>query len=292
MDHQGRFRRAALAAGIPDDEVIRFTAHLRLSIRLGGDSGTVPAGRFGGPPPLPANMEWPSTEAGLLPFVFSVDCAALPHIDGFGLPADGTLLFFLDHEKDHLADGDAGQGYARVVHVPAGAEVAQEPTGRDTTGDQYDVAATVVAQLPDWFATAEHDDEDDDDLSPFQQRLAADLEREFPHLDELRALARELWPPDEGLASAYLGGYADDEVITSIAEQTLAGREKAGEIVVPVAQWYSHVEREKHRLTGEWVSLAAFPVAGEFCYGSFVIRHDDLAEGRLDRALSVTDFSE
>jgi hypothetical protein len=76
-----------------------------------------------------------------------------------------------------------------------------------------------------------------------------------------------------------------------IAEQTLAGREKAGEIVVPLAKWYSHVEREQHRLADEWISLAWFPV-DEFYYGNFVIRHDDLAAARVDKALSVTRFTE
>ncbi|MET8040552.1 hypothetical protein ABZU25_06760 [Micromonospora sp. NPDC005215] len=141
-----------------------------------------------------------------------------------------------------------------------------------------------MAQLPGWLGT----NEDDDDLSPFQQQVARDL----PHLDAVCALAYELWPPDEGLASAYLGGYADDDVITSFAEQTLAGREKAGEIVIPVARWYSHVEQEKHRLASEWLSLARFSLADEFACGSFVIRHDDLAAGRLDKALPVTTFSE
>jgi hypothetical protein len=64
------------------------------------------------------------------------------------------------------------------------------------------------------------------------------------------------------------------------------------EIVIPMAKWYSHVEEEKHRLTSEWMSLARFPAADEFYYGSFVIRHDDLAAGRLDKAFSVTEFSE
>nr|WTA65304.1 hypothetical protein OHB51_22630 [Micromonospora sp. NBC_00855] len=81
-------------------------------------------------------------------------------------------------------------------------------------------------------------------------------------------------------------------MIRSIAEQTLAGREKAGEIVIPVARWYSQVEKEQHQLTSEWVSLARFSLADEFYYGSFLIRHDDLAAGRLNEALSVTEFSE
>ncbi|MGC4759000.1 DUF1963 domain-containing protein [Micromonospora trifolii] len=293
MDHQGQFRRAARELGIPDGEIVRFTTHLRLSIRLGGGSGGVPVGQFGGLPRLPVGTDWPTAGASPLPFVFSVDCASLPRVDDFGLPADGSLLFFLAHEEDHLAGGTGDRRYARVAYVPADTdtEVAEEPSIPNFVGEQYDVRATMGAELPPWFA-AHDDDEDEDDLSPFQQQLAADLERDLPHLEELRALADDLWPPDEGLASADIGGYADDEVIRSIAEQTLAGREKAGEIVVPVAQWYSQVEQEKHQLTSEWVSLARFPLANEFYYGSFVIRHDDLTAGRLDEALSVTDFSE
>ncbi|MEV4759340.1 DUF1963 domain-containing protein [Micromonospora sp. NPDC049559] len=292
MDHQGRFRPAALALGVPDDEIDRFVQHLRLSIRLSGGPGGAPVGQFGGAPRLPVNEDWPSDQLGPLPFVFSVDCAALPRVDGFGLPADGSLLFFLRHEHDHLA-GAAGEQGARVLYVPAGTDTeVVEPPHSEFVGEQYDVSATLFAELPQWFAPLDEDDGDEDDLSPFQQQLARDLARDMPHLDELRALAHDVWPPDEWLASAYIGGYLNDEVITSIAEQTLAGREKAGEIVIPVAKWYSHVEKEKHRLTSEWMSLARFPLADEFYYGSFVIRHDDLAAGRLDKALPVTEFTE
>ncbi|WP_127501020.1 DUF1963 domain-containing protein [Actinoplanes solisilvae] len=269
MDQQGRFRQAALASGIPDDEVSRFAEHLRLSVRLSGGSGGVPVGRFGGSPPLPVGVDWPSEQGGRLPYVFSVDCAALPEVDGSKLPPHGTLLFFLDHEKDHLTEG-----YGRVVY---GTATAQPPDGG------YDLSATLVAELPDWMEPRDDDEDEDDD---------AELPEGFPHLEELRALAYDLWPLENGLASAYLGGYVDDEVITSIAEQTLAGREQAGEIVVPVANWYSHVQREKHRLAGEWMSLARFSADDEFYSGSFVIRHDDLAAGRVDRAFSVTGFSE
>ncbi|MEU8612288.1 hypothetical protein AB0C29_30295 [Actinoplanes sp. NPDC048791] len=100
----------------------------------------------------------------------------------------------------------------------------------------------------------------DDEVSRFIQ-----LVRDLPHLDELCALANDLWPPDNGYVSACIGGYADEEVIGSIAEQTLAWREKTGAIVIPVAKWYSQVEKETHRLTSEWVSLARFPVDNELC---------------------------
>ncbi|MEV6970585.1 DUF1963 domain-containing protein [Hamadaea sp. NPDC051192] len=291
MDHQGQFRRAALASGIPDEEVSRFIQHLRLSIQLSGGSGDVPAGQFGGLPRLPVGMDWPSDGVSLLPFTFSVDCAALPRVDGFDLPADGSLLFFLDHEQS-AATGE--RRYGRVVYVAAGTDTeVAGTTDREIVGDQYHVGATLRAEFPDWFGVDDEDDEDEDDLSAFQQQLARDLERDLPHLDELCALANDLWPPHNGYVSAYIGGYADEEVMKSIAEQALAGREKTGEIVIPVASWYSHVEKETHRLTSEWVSLARFPVDNEFYYrsdGSFVIRHDDLAAGRLDEALSVAEL--
>ncbi|MFC3982862.1 DUF1963 domain-containing protein [Streptosporangium jomthongense] len=284
MDYQGRFRRAALALNVPEDEISRFVKHLRLSIGLCGGSGGVPVGRFGGSPRLPVGRDRPSHRGSRLPFVFSVDCAKLPKVDG-------SLLFFLDHENDYEAgrvEGD--RGYACVVYVPVGTDTAvAESPDSEFVGKQYDLSATLLAEPPDWFPPH---DEDEEDLSPFQRQSARDLERDMPHLDELRAVAYDLWPPDEGLASTCIGGYVDDEVITSIAEQTLAGREKAGEIVIPMAKWYSHVEEEKHRLTSEWMSLAFFPVADGFYSGSFVIRYDDLAAGRLDKAYSVTEFSE
>ncbi|WP_433131037.1 DUF1963 domain-containing protein [Micromonospora sp. CA-240977] len=297
MDHEGQLRRAALALGIPDDEVSRFSQHLRLSIRLSGGPSGVPVGQFGGLPRLPVGMDWPSDGVDPLPFIFSVDCAALPRVDGFGLPADGSLLFFLNQEQ---AAATGERRYGRVVYVPAGTdtEVAAASADHAVVDEQYDVSATLRAEFPEWFGVGEDDededeDEDEDDLSPFQQQVARDLERDLPHLDELCALANGLWPPDDGYTSAYLGGYADPEVIKGFAEQTLAWREKTGEIVIPVAKWYSRVEEETHRLTTEWVSLARFPVDNELYYrsdGRFVIRHDDLAAGRLDEALSMAEL--
>ncbi|MFI7662813.1 DUF1963 domain-containing protein [Micromonospora parva] len=295
MDHEGQFRRAALALGLPDDEVGRFVQHLRLSVRLSGGVGGVPVGQFGGLPRLPVGMDWPIDGVSPLPFIFSVDCAALPRVDGSGLPADGSLLFFLHHEQ---AAATGERRYGRVVYVPAGAdtEVATASSDDAFVGEQYDVSATLRAEFPGWFGVDENDDdeEDDDDLSPVQQQVARDLERDLPHLDELCALANDLWPPSSEYVSAWLGGYADENVIQNFAEQTLAWREKTGEIVIPVAKWYSQVELETHRLTSEWVSLARFPVDNERYYrsvGSFVIRHDDLAAGRLDEALPVAELN-
>ncbi|QKW40199.1 DUF1963 domain-containing protein [Actinomadura sp. NAK00032] len=294
MDHRGEFRRAALELGIPDDEISRFSQHLRLSIGLyaGGDGS--PVGQFGGLPHLPVGMKWPSAGDSSLPLLFSVDCGALPRVDGCDLPADGTMLFFVNQEMDH---GDASGRYARVVYVPDGTETAvAEAPGSVCVREQLDVSSSLIAELPLWLQEGDEDEEwheywedlDWEDMSPFQQRLFRYMERDLPHLDELRALAYDLWPSGAGIV---IGGYADDEVINSIAEQTLAGREKAGEIpAIPIAKWSSHLEEEKHRLTSEWISLARELPEYEVYCTSFVIRHDDVAAARLDKALAVTSF--
>ncbi|WP_257138752.1 YwqG family protein [Streptomyces sp. rh34] len=292
MDHQGEFRRAALELGIPDDEVSRFSQHLRLSIELSGAGGGSPVGQFGGLPRLPVGMKWPSAGDSPLPMLFSVDCGALPRVDGFDLPEDGTLLFFVDQEMDHE---DGSGRYARVVYVPDGTETAvAEAPGSVCVRERFDVGAELGARLPLWLQEGDEDwheyweDFDWEDMSPFQQQLVRYMERDLPHLDELRDLAHDLWPSG---ASVFIGGYADDEVINSIAEQTLAGREKAGEIpAIPIEKWYSHLEKEKHRLTSEWISLAGESPVYEEYYTSFVIRHDDLAAVRVDKALPVTNF--
>ncbi|MFE5729549.1 DUF1963 domain-containing protein [Streptomyces sp. NPDC056528] len=294
MDHQGEFRRAALEAGIPDDEIGRFSRHLRLSIGLFGGGGGSPVGRFGGSPRLPVGMEWPSAGDVPLPLLLSVDCGALPRVDGFDLPADGTLLFFVRQEMDHE---DSSGKYARIVYVPDGTEtvVAEAPVSA-CVRDQIDLCAELKAELPLWLQEGDEDegwheyweDLEWEDMSPFQQQLFRYMEHDLPHLDELRALAYGLWPSGAAIA---IGGYVDDEVIGSIAEQTLAGREKAGEIpAIPIAQWYSRLEEEKHRLTSEWISLAGEARVYEEYRTSFVIRHDDLAAARVDKALAVTNF--
>ncbi|MFD5448308.1 MULTISPECIES: DUF1963 domain-containing protein [unclassified Streptomyces] len=291
MDHQGEFRRAALELGVPGDEIGRFGRHLRLSIGLSVGGGS-PVGQVGGLPRLPVGMEWPSAGDVPLPLLLSVDCGSLPRVDGFDLPADGTLLFFVNQEMDHE---DGSGRYARVVHVPDGTEtaVAEAPSSQ-CVREQFDVGAELGAELPLWLQEGDEDwhefweDLEWEDMSPFQQQLFRYMEDDLPHLDELRALAHDLWPAGAGV---FIGGYADDEVINSIAEQTLAGREKAGEIpAIPIAKWSSHLEKEKHRLTSEWISLASEARVYEEYRTSFVIRHDDLAAARVDKALAVTRF--
>lgn len=284
MDHRGEFRLAALGSGIPDDEISRFSEHLRLAIGLSAGAGGSPVGHIGGLPRLPVGMKWPSAGDIALPLLLSVDCGALPEVDGFALPTDGTLLFFVHQEMDFDASrADPGQ-YARVVYVPEGTDtVVAEPSDPACAGERTDVCARLEADLPLWLEEGDEDwhefweDLEWDDMSPLQQQLARYLERELPHLDELRALAHDLWPSGAHLA---IGGYADDEAtVGSITARTLAN-----------GQWSAVSEEDALRSASEWIPLAQEGRVHEEHYTKFLIRHDDLAAARWDKALSVTMF--
>jgi hypothetical protein len=308
MEYYRRFHRVAVERGVPEDEVARFGEFLRFAIWANERDG-VPVGRSGGLPRLPLGMEWPSSEAGPLPFVASVDCAALPRVDGLALPADGSLLFFLHHEDAHEAfDVTGEQEHARVVYVPVGAETvtAEEPEHAENVfcnlslgfvGREFEFFATVNAELPGWLGDYDDFEDYDGSRTDNQEHLARDL----PHVRELCALVAELWP-QQGDPGFSLGGYTSGigELATgfmyttpeiSIAEASLEAREKAGELVIPPAESHLLLEQETLRVMREWVPLAQF-VPEDVYIGRFLIRRDDLAAGRFDRALSFTAFTE
>ncbi|MER5738342.1 MULTISPECIES: DUF1963 domain-containing protein [unclassified Streptomyces] len=286
MDHRGEFRRAALELGIPGDEISRFSQHLRLAIGLSGGGDGSPVGHIGGLPRLPVGMKWPSAGDVPLPLLLSVDCGELPRIEGFDLPADGNLLFFVHQEMDFgTSRADPGQ-YARVVYVPDGIKtVVAEPPDSSCASERIDVCAELRADLPLWLEEGDEDEDwhefwedlEWDDMSPFQQQLARYMERELPHLDELRSLAYDLWP-----SGAYLviGGYADDEAtVGSITAKTLAK-----------GQWLSYTDEDALRLASEWIPLANEARGYAEYYTKFMIRHDDLTAARWDKVLTVTVF--
>ncbi|MGW0928063.1 DUF1963 domain-containing protein [Streptomyces sp. NPDC002644] len=287
MDHQGEFRRAALESGVPEDEISRFGSHLRLAIGLSAGGEGAPVGHIGGLPRLPVGMAWPSAGDVPLPLLLSVDCGALPTVDGFDLPADGTLLFFVHRERDFGASRADPGPYARVVYVPAGAETTvAEPPDPACAGERIDVRAGLRAELPLWLEEGDEDegwhefweDLEWEDMSSFQQRLARYMERGLPHLDGLRSLARDLWPSGAPLV---IGGYADDEAtVGGVLAKSLAD-----------GAWLSYADEDALRLAGEWIPLAREARVYEEHSTTFLIRHDDLAAARWDEALTVTHFA-
>ena len=238
---------------------------------------------MGGSPRLPVGMKWPSFKDIPFPLLLSVDCGALPRVDGFDLPVDGTLLFFVDKEMDSEALwADWGQ-CARVVYVPDGTEtVVAEPPDPACVDERIDVRADLRAELPIWLEEGDEDegwhdfwdDRERDDMSPFQQQLARYIERELPHLDELRSLAHGLWSSDAYLV---IGGYADDHKITE-------------DISLKTKEWISYLHEDEVRLGSDWIPLAKEGVIYEEHYTTFMIHHEDLAAARWDKALTVSIF--
>lgn len=301
MDRYERFRRAAVDRGIPDDEVDEFAGQLRFAIRLsacGADEEA--AGQDGGLPRLPVGVGWPGGEIGFpLPFIASVDCAALPRAEGLPLPADGSLLFFLHHEEDHEGGSHTGQsGFAQALYVPAGAEtvVASPPPGHDSTRFFHEdipfllperrLTAWVEAELPEWIE--ERDVEFESDVV---KRLFDDLE----HIDELCELVDDLWPSRRG-ATFRMGGYCveiggQDPPWTRMAHANLKKRFEAHPDL-PRSERSRLRREEECRLVREWVPLAQFLTESDFYHGCFLIGCDDLAAKRFDRMRSFTMFTE
>ena len=81
----------------------------------------VPVGQMGGLHRLPEGMPWPARGSMPLPFIASFDCAARPRVDDLPLPADGSLLFFLHHDRAYDEreefEKDDEMAYARVLYV-------------------------------------------------------------------------------------------------------------------------------------------------------------------------------
>ncbi|WCN83889.1 DUF1963 domain-containing protein [Micromonospora sp. LH3U1] len=302
MDHHEQFRRAAIERGFPEDEVGRFAKFLRFAIRASRRPAGGVVGQYGGLPRLPVGVEWPSSGSGPLPFIASFDCAALPRVSGLALPVDGSLLFFLDRALAFNYGAASGsvageQQFARVLHVPAGASAApaEAPAGLDSVSPQHDLFATVTAELPFWF-----DGCDDDDPESTRTDNGEHLARDLQHLDRLCALAKELRPRNTS-PDVYLGGYnssgglvtdyMDETPETQMADDNLKARQKADGIMIAEAEWDLRLEEETLRVMREWIPLAQFAKVDAY-WGCFMIRHEDLAARRFDKALSRTEFTE
>ncbi|WBC05636.1 DUF1963 domain-containing protein [Micromonospora sp. WMMA1976] len=316
VDHYGLLRRAATDAGFTETETATFAELLRFAIwtsqryngELAAHSRDLPpqrpadllVGRAGGLPQLPVGMPWPTDPEGYpLPFIASFDCAALPRVERLPLPSDGSLLVFLHHEEDYdVCERSDEQQYGRLLYVRAGTETtAQLPADyaahpyyadRDFIAPEQDLFAVVQAVLPSWL-TAE-----DADLSVFQQQLARDM----PHRRELCALVDRLWPAAD-FAAFQFGGYSwhtggvsygklYDDPELEMAETKLRGRLTG----IDRAQEAFLVEQELQRVRREWLPLVQFETRDYVYFGRFMIRVDDLAAQRFDRAVSWTEFTE
>ncbi|SDG04671.1 Uncharacterized protein YwqG [Lentzea fradiae] len=298
MDRYEQFRNAAIDKGIPEEEVGRFAGHLRFAIRaVAKKDGDQVVGRMGGLPRLPVGVEWPGNGYPL-PFIGSVDCAALPRAEKLGLPEDGTLMFFLHHEEDMDACSP-DSGYARVLYVPAGTEteVAAAPDGHDTMTHfcdnipfiqpEFEITAYVGPDLPEWI------EDRDVDWEPESVKQEFAL---LKHVDELCAVVEELWPSRGYYSTFRFGGYcsnvgSSDDPWTQMAYDNLRDA-LAATPDMPREEQTRVTDEEEARLIREWVTLAQFPTQSDVYYGCFLMSAEDLAAKRFDRARSFTMFTE
>ncbi|MEU6083389.1 YwqG family protein [Streptomyces sp. NPDC047108] len=260
---------------LPPDRAEQWISQLRPGIALeeGSEPGPV-AGHLGGLPKLPDDMEWPVWKHGPLSLIASIDCAALPaRAVDIPLPEDGTLLFF---SFDHGAAGDTSETYvgvdigdretwngARVIHVPAGIPAAERetPLGLEPHPRQpLSARATTTAPDPwhvclrDVFAPGR----------PLNSRWSDYPEGFLEAGDELA----EPNPPHR------IGGHAN--ACQSPVEEELAyhllGEERSDDALL------SQEARA-------WILLGHFYEYGRDGWLYWLIRPQDLAERRFDRAM-------
>ncbi|MFJ5987152.1 DUF1963 domain-containing protein [Lentzea sp. NPDC092896] len=300
MNRYEQFRSTALDRDLPDDEVGKFADQLRFAIWTGAagaeDEGV---GQLGGLPRLPVGVEWPGG-GDPLPFVGSVDLAALPRAEGLALPQDGSLLLFLHHEEDMEEHSPGAEShYARALYVPAGTDtaVAAPPSGHDSRTFFHEeipfliperrLSAWVQPVLPDWI--------EDRDVE-FRSDTVKQLFDELKHIDDLCALVGELWPAPARSAALRLGGYCSeiggqDGPWTQMASVHLGDRPGDGP-ELHSAEWFRLLHEEADRLSRDWVPLAQFHTESDVYYGCFLISSDDLAAARFDQMRSFTMFTE
>jgi hypothetical protein len=288
MDRYEQFRSAAIDRGMPEDEVGRFAEHLRFAVwAWPGKDGEETVGHMGGLPRLPVGVQWPGGESPL-PFIGSVDCAALPRAEGLGLPADGSLLFFLHHEED--MDEHPSPAYSRVLYVPAGTEteVAAPPPDHDSRTffcediaflvPEQRITARVRPELPDWIEDR-------------------DARFEAGNVKQLCEIVGELWPEtdDRYRSTLQIGGYcrnvgSSDDPHSQMSFDSVQKRAAGSDLSIDERRRLQR--EEEHQLVREWLPLAQFPTQSEVYYGCFLLRAEDLAAKRFDQMRSYTMFTE
>jgi hypothetical protein len=295
MDRYEQFRSAAVDRGIPQDEADEFAGQLRFAVWTGPSrAGDDVVGQFGGLPALPVGVEWPGGKYPL-PFIGSLDCAALPRAEGLDLPADGSLLFFLNHEED--VEEHPTSAYSRVLYVPAGTETeVASPPSEDRMRTFHEeipflvperrLAARVRPVLSNWIKR---------DVR-FQADAVKQWVGELKHIDHLRGLVEDLWPGEERFGLLRIGGYCREigggfSPWEQMAFDNLRSRQAADPGMSREER--NRIEHEEEsRLIREWVVLAQFPTESDVHYGCFLIKADDLAARRFDRMRSFTMFTE
>lgn len=146
MDDFEAYRAAARAGGVPDEAVELALGLARPQVELSSSPGpdAVLAGRYGGWPSLPVEVEW----EGYPDFVASVDCAFLPRVFDFPFPAEGSLLFFADRRDAEGPESERGAGFVVYVGADAVVEERVPEDGEAVYGEPVPLFARSLWSLP------------------------------------------------------------------------------------------------------------------------------------------------
>ena len=289
MNYQDLLRDNAAELGVPEDEFARFADRLlRFQIRAGREQVGDRVGRFGGLPELPVGMPWPAYKEPLasagepLPFMFSLDCAALPRVPDLPLPADGSLLFFVDPESAKECGTmsiEREQACAEVVYVPAGTptEEAAQPAVEPEEAAKFLIPEQAL------YATVQADVYRDptDIFTDFEKDLISDL----PHFAELCALIkRTLTNRAGGPATVLIGGF------------TLSAQDSPEYLMAEEADDFDEFddsEEAEFAMVRKYLPLAQFQSPfEEFHEARFLIPREALAAKRFEETLSFCEFTE
>lgn len=111
---------------------------------------------LGGLPLLPEDVDWPEwKDHGPLNFVGAVDCSELPTADlDIPLPTSGQLLFFyfdgLGGSSVVYTDVDSVVNGTRVLYIPADADIAERPAPDEMTPfPRLLLTGDLIATVPD-----------------------------------------------------------------------------------------------------------------------------------------------
>ncbi|MFF6981394.1 DUF1963 domain-containing protein [Streptomyces sp. NPDC008343] len=264
---------------LPAEAGERWRSLLRPAVTLAEGDGEGPVvGYLGGLPDLPKVVPWPMWRGRPLPFQASLDCALLPgHALDIPLPEDGTLLFFcyvtgeLDaDDEDDLDDFfpgcegfEPGEG-ARLLYIPA-----SEATMRRSAPPECAILPPAPLRLnrvgptmPDPAHVCLHD----------AGIRAWEVEGMARAMDDVSTEVKNQY----GAHHTQVGGYAQSlqrGAETEVAQLLAGGYDAPAETV-----------REAAR---DIVMLASFeePELGDMLY--WMIRREDLATGRFDRAMPL-----
>lgn len=270
----GRFRAAALAAGVPEADVDRWIALARPAAELAAAGEGPVVGRCGGPLMLPPGVATPADEYGTPgtegfessehQLIATLDLAAIPaEATDIPLPPDGRLLLFANPDLEIELSGGA-------VYVPAGTAVEERRTHLDwdpvyeyDSPEELDAHLRSMGELRLRYGVSlfEHPDRD---LGAYTDPSA------HPHADALREVWEEVFDDVEERApfmEFQVGGYASDFDGYGDPVQDAARR-----------------EREALGASEEWVLLAEWhglPMATVY----WVLPREDLVARRFDRVV-------